>query len=195
LVHIILRSYTGLFTDLASINEETIAQRLQWTREEVYQQLVSLAKEHIVQYIPRKKTPYLTYTHERVDTERVALGKEAYDNRRERYIARIKSVLDYAQEENFCRNQVLLTYFGEKNTKPCGKCDICLKHKKSELSSDDFDTVQLQILDILRSESMSVNALVKRITINEKKTLQVIRFLLDNDKIMENQMMKLEIKA
>ena len=195
LVHIILRSYTGLFTDLASINEETIAKRLQWTRDEVYQQLVSLAKEHIIQYIPRKKTPYLTYTHERVDTERVALGKEAYDNRRERYIARIKSVLDYAQEENFCRNQILLTYFGEKNTTACGKCDICLKHKKTALSSDDFETLRLEILDILGSEKMSVNALVKRIAVNEKKTLQVIRFLMDNDKIIENQMMKLEIKA
>jgi ATP-dependent DNA helicase RecQ len=195
LIHIILRSYTGLFTDFASINEETIAHRLLWTREEVYQQLVNLSKEHIIQYIPRKKTPYLTYTHERVDTERIALGKEAYDNRLERYSARIKSVLDYAQEENFCRSQLLLSYFGEKNTTPCGKCDICLKRKKNELSSEDFEAVRLQILDILSTEALPVNALVKRIPHNETKTLQVIRFLLDNNQLVENDRMQLKVKA
>jgi len=120
LVHILLRSYTGLFTDHAYINEDLIAKRLEWKRDDVYNQLVGLAKEQIIQYIPRKKTPFLTFTHEREATERIVLGKEAYDDRRERYITRIKSVLDYAQEENICRSQILLGYFGEKNTKPAG---------------------------------------------------------------------------
>ena len=87
LIHILLRSYTGLFTDLAAINEDIIAKRLEWTRDKVYEQLIGLAKEHIIQYIPRKKTPFLTFTHERLETERVVLGKEAYDDRRDRYIA------------------------------------------------------------------------------------------------------------
>ena len=193
LIHVILRSYTGLFTDLASINEDTIAQRLQWTRDEVYQQLVSLAKEHIVQYIPRKKTPYLTYTHERVETKRLALGKAAYDDRRDRYISRIKSVLDYAQAENFCRNQILLTYFGETTTTPCGQCDLCIQRRKNELSNDDFETVRIKILEILSTESLSINALVKKIPFQETKVIQVIRFLLDNGKLRENEMMRLEI--
>jgi len=55
LVHILLRSYTGLFTDHAYINEDLIAKRLEWKRDDVYNQLVGLAKEQIIQYIPRKK--------------------------------------------------------------------------------------------------------------------------------------------
>lgn len=194
LMHILLRSYTGLFTDLAAINEETIAKRLEWTRDKVYEQLVGLAKERIIQFIPRKKTPFLTFIREREATERVILGKEAYDDRRERYISRVKSVLDYAQQENICRSQILLTYFGEKDTKPCGKCDICLKNKETQVSTDDFEEIQQAIERLLTSDVLSINALVKKVPFKEPKVLQVIRFMMDNGQITENEMMKLSLK-
>lgn len=194
LIHILLRSYTGLFTDLAAISEETMAKRLEWTRDKVYEQLVGLAKEHIIQFIPRKKTPYLTFVREREATERVVLGKDAYDDRRERYISRIKSVLDYAQEENNCRNQILLTYFGEKESKPCGKCDICLKKKETQLTDEDFETIRQIVHQALSTEELTINALVRKIPFKEPKALQVIRFMLDNAQIEENELMKLKIK-
>ena len=194
LIHILLRSYTGLFTDLASINEDTIAKRLEWTRDQVYEQLIVLSKEHVIQFIPRKKTPYLTFVREREATERVVLGKEAYDDRRERYISRVKSVLDYAREENNCRNQILLAYFGEKDSKSCGKCDICLKKKETQLTDEDFETIRLAIHQTLSTEELTLNALVKKIPFKEPKVLQVIRFMKDNGQIEENELMKLSLK-
>jgi ATP-dependent DNA helicase RecQ len=194
LIHILLRSYTGLFTDLAAISEETMAKRLEWTRDKIYEQLVGLAKEHIIQFIPRKKTPYLTFVREREVTERVVLGKEAYDDRRERYISRIKSVLDYAQEENNCRNQILLAYFGEKESKPCGKCDICLKKKETQLTDEDFETIRQTIHQALSAEELTINALVRKVPFKEPKVLQVIRFMMDNRQIEENELMKLKLK-
>ena len=193
LIHILLRSYTGLFTDMASINEETIAKRLEWTREKVYEELVGLAKERVIQFIPHKKTPYLTFVREREATERVILGKEAYDDRRERYIERVKSVLDYAKEENICRSQVLLSYFGEKETKPCGKCDICQKKKETLVTEEDFETIRQHIEQALSAEELSVNALVKKVPFKEPKVLQVIRFLKDNGQLKENELLKLSL--
>ena len=195
LIHILLRSYTGLFTDLAAINEDTIAKRLEWSHDQVYEQLVGLAKERIIQYIPRKKTPFLTFIREREATSRVALSKETYDDRRERYISRVKSVLDYAQEENICRSKILLAYFGEKDTKPCGKCDICLKNKETQISTNEFEAIQQAIRQILQTEEeLAINALLKKIPQNESKVLEVIRFMLDNGQITENKVMKLKLK-
>jgi len=194
LIHILLRSYTGLFTDLASISEETLAKRLEWTRDQVYNQLVVLAKEHVIQFIPRKKTPFLTFTREREATERIVLTKETYDDRREHYIARVKSMLDYAQEENNCRSQVLLLYFGEKETISCGKCDICLKKNETQVSTDDFETIRLVVQQALAEEELTVNMLVKKIPHKELKVLQVVRFMMDNGQIIENELMKLSLK-
>jgi ATP-dependent DNA helicase RecQ len=194
LIHILLRSYTGLFTDPAYVNEDLLAKRLDCKRDDIYNQLISLSKEGIIQYIPRKKTPFLTFTLERIDIDRVTLGKEVYDDRRDRYIARVKSVLDYAKEENTCRSQMLLSYFGEKNTQACGQCDICLKKKENTITTEDFDQIQYQIINILQNESLTTNALLKRIRAKENKTIQVIRFLIDNEKIIENERMLLSCK-
>ena len=193
LIHILLRSYTGLFTDPAYINEDMLAKRLDWTHEHVYEELVALSKEQIIDYIPRKKTPYITFTLERQETERIVLSKEAYDDRRERYISRVKSVLDYAKEENVCRSQILLAYFGEKNTKPCGQCDICQKNKETEVGTDLFEKIKTKVFEILEKEPLAINSLLRKLPFKEPQSIQVIRFLIDNDHIEENELMQLRI--
>lgn len=194
LIHVLLRSYTGLFTDPAYISEDIIATRLNWNKDKVYQELVALSKEHIIQYIPRKKTPFVTYITERESPDRLNLGKEAYEDRKERYISRAKSVLDYAKEQNICRSQILLAYFGEKNTKPCGQCDICLKHKEQQVTDGDFDQIRLAVLSELKDKSLTVNQLLKAIPFKEQKIMPVIRFMTDNRLLEQDSDMKMKIR-
>ena len=189
-MHVLLRSYTGLFTDFAYINEDQIAKRLGWTHHQVYEGLVALSKEQIIQYIPRKKTPFLTFTHEREDVSRVKLGKEAYDDRRGRYVSRVKSVLDYAQEETICRSQILLSYFGEKNSKPCGKCDICRKNSEKSLNDEEFETIKNRIFYLLNQRPYTMNELISSIQSKEVKIKNALRFLSDNNSILMNDEMK-----
>lgn len=194
LIHILLRSYTGLFTDPAYIDEDVLAKRLGWTREQVYEALIALSKDRIVQYIPRKKTPFLTFTREREDSGRLVLSKEAYDDRRERYVSRVKSILDYAQEEINCRSQVLLSYFGEKNTQPCGQCDICLKNKENAVSDDEFSAITRRIREMLQAEPSIITSLVRKSGIKEQKIVKVIRFLLDDGQLEEDNFGRLILK-
>lgn len=193
LIHILLRSYTGLFTDPAYINEDMLAKRLEWTREKIYNELIGLAKDRIVEYIPRKKTPFITFTQERQEQKYMVLSKEAYDDRRERYISRVKSVLDYAKEEFACRSQVLLSYFGEKNTNPCGQCDICLKRKETEITSDTFDVIKEQVFVRLIKSKTTINDLTKSMSYPEKKVIEVVRFLIDNGHVEQNDTLQLYI--
>jgi len=187
LIHVLLRSYTGLFTEPAFIHEEVVAQRLQSTPQEVYQQLVELSKEKVIRYIPRKKTAFLTFTQERVDAKQIYLSREAYEDRRERFVSRVQSVLNYAKEENVCRSQMLLSYFGEKNSQPCGKCDVCQKKKETEISTAEFEAIRSSIVQVLSNENLPLDIVVQKIHFKEKKVLQVIRFMLDNNQIKENE--------
>ncbi|NDV47841.1 RecQ family ATP-dependent DNA helicase [Paludibacter sp. 221] len=194
LIHLLLRSYTGLFTEPAYINEDLLAKRLQWTHNEVYQQLVALSKAGIIQYIPRKKTPFLTYTHEREIASLIRLGKDVYEDRKERYTARAKSVLAYAKEENICRSQILLSYFGEKDSKPCSQCDICLKNKERKTSNADFESICTLIAETLSDKPLTVSQLIESTKISETKVLQVLRFMLDNGQVRKNDKMEIELQ-
>ena len=186
LIHILLRSYTGLFTTPAYVNEDLIASRLEWTRDEVYKSLVQLSKERIINYIPRKKSPFLTYTTERQDVKYVALGKDVYEKRLERYQQRVESVLNYANEENICRLKILLAYLGEKNVAPCGKCDICLNNKNLALQQAEFENLCNSIEKILTTEPQTLISLTKKTNQNEQKTLAALRFMLDSGAITQD---------
>ena len=147
-----------------------------------------MAKERIVQYIPRKQIPFITYVHEREAPERLNLGKETYDDRKERYVSRAKSILDYAKEQNVCRNQLLLSYFGEKNTKPCGQCDVCLKKQEQQVTDADFDKIRLAILKALADTPLTPEKLIQSLaSYKEQKVLQVIRFLIDSGVLKQNK--------
>ncbi|HPH57727.1 MAG TPA: ATP-dependent DNA helicase RecQ, partial [Bacteroidales bacterium] len=64
-LQVLLRSYTGLFSDFVRIQEEVLASRLQMTGEEVYESLLYLSRQGVIHYIPRKKTPFICYTQSR----------------------------------------------------------------------------------------------------------------------------------
>ena len=129
LIQVILRSYTGLFTDYAYIDEQALATRAGLTRQQVYECLIRLGKLGIVRYIPRRKTPYIRYTRERVEASRLVIPPAVYEERRERYEQRIKAMLHYVSNDSACRSRELLSYFGENNEHNCGQCDVCLSRR------------------------------------------------------------------
>ena len=128
----LLRSYGSLFVDLTYIDEALIARQAELTIQQVYFALKSLAARHIIQFIPRRKIPFISYTRDRVDGDKVVIPKEVWESRREQYEKRIKSMIRYAKNDEVCRSRQLLAYFGEKNDSECNQCDVCLADQTEE---------------------------------------------------------------
>ena len=128
----LLRSYGSLFVDLTYIDEALIARQAELTIQQVYFALKSLAARHIIQFIPRRKIPFISYTRDRVDGDKVVIPKEVWESRREQYEKRIKSMIHYAKNDEVCRSRQLLAYFGEKNDSECNQCDVCLADQAEE---------------------------------------------------------------
>lgn len=194
LIEVLLRSYTGIFADMVHINEEVIGQRLGWTRQKVYDQLCFLAQNGIVKYVPFKKTPLLIYTQPRVDSARIVLPKQVYEERRERYVRRIKAVLRYANETQLCRSQLLLDYFGETGSHRCGQCDTCIAQRANELNAQRFAELERHITAELEANPQSIQALVQKIDGAENDVVHAVRHLLDQQKLEQNAQMKLSVR-
>ena len=187
LLRIILRSYTGLFTDYVYINEDTLATRSGLTRQQVYDILTLMTKRRILHYIPGKKTPYIVYTRERQETSRVHLSREVYEDRKASYIRRIEAMLEYATNGEHCRSRMLLSYFGEKNEHNCGQCDICLHRRAAEPSQNEFESVSRQLEETLSQSPspLTLQELVQRTGIPEDRLLQVVNHLLAEEKLVQ----------
>ena len=182
LIQTILRSYTGVFTDYAYISEESLALRTGLTRQQIYNILVTLTKRRIVDYIPRKKTPYIIYTRERLDLRFLHIPPIVYEERKARYEARIKAMEEYVTTENVCRSRMLLHYFGEKNEHNCGQCDVCLSNRASnDLSEKSYEELNRQILELLGQSPLTPAEIADKIKAEKEDIGQVIRYLLDED--------------
>ena len=132
----LLRSYGSLFVDLTYIDEAMIARQAELTIQQVYFALKSLAARHIIKFIPRRKIPFITYTRDRVDGDKVVIPKEVWESRREQYEKRIKSMIHYAKNDEECRSKQLLAYFGEENDSECKQCDVCLANREDDKENE-----------------------------------------------------------
>lgn len=185
LLRILLRSYTGLFTDYAYISEDNLSTRSGLSKQQIYETLLSLSRQHILHYIPAKKTPYIIYTRERQETERVYLSKEVYEDRKESYVQRINAMIEYAESENRCRSRMLLRYFGEKNEHNCGQCDVCLQQHQSGLKSGEFEAISQQLQALLKENPLSLQEIKDKMQVTENHLMKVVSYLVSEEIIRQ----------
>ncbi len=189
-----LRTYTGLFTNIAYINEGNIARQANTSREKVYLTLKSISDAKIGTYVPRNSLPLLTLLQNRFDSKRLHIGRDAYEQLQQRYDARIKSVLDYATMRHRCRQQMLLAYFGE-DIKPCGRCDVCTSRQRSSLSTVELETISSVMLDKLRIKPLRIDQLVNALPYEEEKSLNALRQMLDDGILHYNDNQALLVRS
>ena len=137
-VHWVLRSYGGLFSDYIYIDETRLARSSGLTRDQVYQSLLALSRRRILHYIPYRRTAFVTFTCRRVESDRIVLPPYVYEERRAGFEQRIRAMADYAASDDRCRSRMLLEYFGQSDAPDCGRCDICRSRRHVAPASDCY---------------------------------------------------------
>jgi ATP-dependent DNA helicase RecQ len=191
-IKLILRSYSGMFTEYRAINEQLLAKRSGVSKDLVFKFLNALNSQKIVHYIPQKTTPFIVFNRERIDESKLIISKENHTIRRKLYEVQVEAVLNYASSSGTCRNQLLLKYFGEKNPTRCGECDVCSTLNDLGISNLEFDRISDDIKRELDAKHLLRHELFFKLKGNEEHIQTVIRWLLDNEKIVVRVDEKLE---
>lgn len=114
----LMREYTGIFTDLQYVHK----------LDDKHQELVALAQKRIIDYVPRTKANVLRFSVNR--QSEIRIPKDFYNERKNHYATKLQAMIEYAENQHYCRSQVLLGYFGEHDAPTCGTCDICRTNTK-----------------------------------------------------------------
>ncbi len=149
----LLRSYTGLFTELTAIDEEYLASRSGYTTGTVAQMLYQLSAMRVISYVPRRSTPLLILHENRVPAADVHIRPETYHRRREMSQLRGAAMAEYAENHTMCRSVMLREYFDEQGARPCGVCDVCLSRRDRGQfrTAEAFAGVEQQLTEALRT--------------------------------------------
>ena len=179
----LLRNYGGLFTDYGYVDESYIAQEAGLDRNQTYLVLVNLSKKRIIDFIPRKSIPLISYKRDRVDGSDVILDKSVYEERKEQFQKSINSVINYAQNDRVCRSRQLLYYFGEKKSVDCEQCDVCLSHSHHDDHNQQEEIKEKLLAMVADGERHHVTE-VRQLDEDWDMVTKVMKELMDEEQLL-----------
>ena len=179
----LLRNYGGLFTDYGYVDESYIAQEAGLDRNQTYMVLVNLSKKRIIDFIPRKSIPLISYKRDRVDGSDVILNKSVYEERKEQFQKSINSVINYAQNDRVCRSRQLLYYFGEKKSVDCEQCDVCHSHSHHDDHNQQEEIKEKLLAMVADGERHHVTE-VRQLDEDWDMVTKVMKELMDEEQLL-----------
>jgi len=186
IIKFLLRNYGGILDTYQKINEKLIANKVKISVDDAVSLLKTLHGMKILYYIPSSESPKVTFTEERISNDNLRIDMAFLRERKKHYTNQLDAVKHYFLEPHICRQQMICTYFGEKNTLPCGICDHCVAFKNN-IVIHGGDGYVAKILAVLHENSMPINDLLNSFPHSEKqKILHILRILADENKILIN---------
>jgi ATP-dependent DNA helicase RecQ len=152
IMNVILRLYGGIFADYTFIDEQLICSRVGTDRRTLYTVLTNLQNQGIVRYVPERKTPLITWTRQRVDTDKLRFDPEVYRLRKEEFKERIGAMTEYITRTTGCRSAMLLKYFGETQKRPCMHCDLCQEKVSGHMTRGEKETITNAVTELLKED-------------------------------------------
>lgn len=180
LVTAILREYTGVFSDYQFISETVLSGKTGIPEADIYPMMLALGRKQVLHYIPRRLVPYIFFSTSRERTRDVEIPRALYEERRALMEQRLNAIRDFVYNPERCRQQILLEYFGEKDTHPCGYCDNCRRQRAiSQPTRQQLADIDSQIVTLLRTQPYHVDMLARILGVGRDVVVEHLRALAD----------------
>ncbi|MCL2290038.1 MAG: RecQ family ATP-dependent DNA helicase [Bacteroidetes bacterium] len=177
-VKLLLRSYGGLFSNYVKISEEEIARRAEMKVDDIEALLLELSKKNIVQYSKRSAKPHILFLQNRVPENYLYFKEEVYKKRKKVAQKRLDSVFHFVENVQTCRSQLLLAYFGETKSEPCGNCDVCRQIHSLKMKRKEQEAIREEIIKYKHLSHKEIIHIVSE-QFPEKKVIEVLRQFLE----------------
>ncbi|HEU4860322.1 MAG TPA: ATP-dependent DNA helicase RecQ [Chitinophagaceae bacterium] len=180
----LLRGYEGIFDFPTSISELVLIRLLKKNVEEIKKDLLQLHQYGVIQYEPQKDSPQVYFPRNRVRVEDLSINMDLYHKRKEKFVARVKNILQYVTELVTCRSKMIGSYFGDNKLHNCNVCDNCLRQKKVHIDEKEFEKISNRIQTVLAPQPLPSKELMDQLgAIKKEKAWKVIEFLQAENKL------------
>ncbi|MEO6868631.1 MAG: ATP-dependent DNA helicase RecQ [Ginsengibacter sp.] len=180
----LLRLYDGILDFPSSIDESQLAQFISVSLPETIEALHALHQMQILEYIPQKDKPQITFMRDRVKTSDLHINEKDIVKRKKSFERRIQMMVDFTQEKIKCRSQVISFYFNDLSARQCGVCDNCIANRKNELEAGEFNMISEAIKEAT-SEMITLDDLKRKIKITNKVKFEKVFSFLQQEQILD----------
>ena len=191
-LQLLLRNYGGVHDEMITINEVFIARKLNKTRKEVVDLLLTLDKDKVVNYKKKLNHVELKFLVPREDNFVFHSISQNIVSRNKTKLLKSKAMIELVKNDSICRQFQLLTYFGEKNRNDCGICDVCLKNKN--IDHTDYNKMAGAIMELLKgTKTLDANEIAIMLGQDRKNVIKTLHLLIERNSIRLNLQHKFEL--
>ncbi len=156
----LLRSYEGIFDFPATVYESQLAKFLQADQDRIKNDLKKLNDFGVISYAPQKDKPQVTLLQNRMYTDNYTINTIDHENRKQYFEKRVAAMIGYIKNTKDCRSQLIAFYFTDSNINACGICDNCINERVIYTSTEEFNTITHQILELTKEAPVSVKEIL-----------------------------------
>lgn len=184
-----IRLYPGLFMESTPIDEQRLASHSMLSSADVASLLMQMNDMHVVDYHPRPTKPQIVFTSARVNENELFLNDSNRQMLQQAAQQRAEAIHAYVHNNDECRSRQMLAYFGEKDSRRCGCCDVCRKALQKE------EDVEALVKHLLRGCKMSLAEVSARL---EKEGYvngqEAVRQLMDRGEVQMDENLFLSVR-
>ena len=177
----LIRTYSGLFEFKTEINLSLIAKKSHWSESNINQTLMKLHADGLANYKSYQHDLKLIFLKPREDDKTINVIAPIIKKLNQTKQIKLQALVAYIKNVKMCRSEFLLHYFGEKDTKPCGKCDICYERLKQTTTDAKLKN---SIMEVLLSGEKSSREIAQYMPSKESEVLRCIKELLEDQKLI-----------
>lgn len=191
IIHFILRTYTGIHEYEHDIDLSLIEEHTGESQESIIECLKLCHEQNLCTYVPEENDITVIF-NEAWEQDRTLYRTFSYlEQQNKQKINQYKSLLFYIENQDICKNKILLKYFDEEKTTDCGTCSTCMNKKKTLSSS--FSMVD-NIYKIISTAPQSILEIEITHSLKKEDIIYAIQILLEQNRIKinnENQYSKI----
>lgn len=178
-VELLLRSFPGLSHHRILFSEENFSKKIEVEPPLLKERLLEMKRQDLVDYIDGALASIRFLKHR---DDRSLNGKywHLFEQIQKNKLQKWEEMKYYLRDTDHCKIKLILSYFGEKNARSCGKCSTCV-HQKAALFGRDCSA---EILELLSTNPATAEEISVRLHYFEKEdVLDNLIHLLDCGKV------------
>ncbi len=172
------RNISGIFQDHVKFNEKHWAKHLQVSSVQLNEYFRKWKANEWIEYHDGNLQE-IRILEPRED--RLFLGKlfKSFNNHQKQKLIKLKNLFFLVKNSKECRMQLLMRYFGEKNSEKCGICDIC-----SETAREKNKGIEIPILEFIKTENKNLQQILSEFSaFSPNEIVDALQFLINEEKI------------
>lgn len=178
-LELLLRNFSGLTTHKIMFSELTLCKKIESEPHLIKERLKEVHRKGYVDYIDGALSS-IKFLKPREDRQFGGKYWNLFEHIQRNKLQKWEEMKFFVEDREFCKMKLILSYFGEKNVKNCGKCSVCEKQKENVFGRNVAD----EIVEILRQKPSNVEEIAIKLNYFEKDNiLENLIHLLDSGRV------------